>query len=216
MRPARSFFRRRIRVATAGLLVATLATLLVAPSCTDPVHDQEVQALGPENPAIPKGEFHRAGQPCLVCHGPEGPAQTQFSIAGTVFGNPFTPPYGTTGAVPTGSVGYNNAYIAIADDNGQQSSNIYSNCVGNFWATPAAFNPAFPVLVAVYPNGSSNPQTMFTQISRAGSCATCHSDPPNYNALGHIYIAATGGAYLGDQDCPADPNLADLQTGGLP
>ena len=83
--------------------------------------------------------------------------------------------------------------------------------------SPAAFSPAFPILVSVYANGSTtNPQTMFTQISRAGSCAECHSDPPNYNALGHIYMSATGSPYLGEQSCPADPNLADFATGGLP
>ena len=71
--------------------------------------------------------------------------------------------------------------------------------------------------ILVYANGSTtNPQTMFTQISRAGSCAECHSDPPNYNALGHIYMSATGSPYLGEQSCPADPNLADFATGGLP
>jgi hypothetical protein len=202
------------RLPTSALLVATTAALVVAPSCTDPVHDQEVQALGPENPEIPKGQYHRAGQPCTVCHGPEGPAQTQFSIAGTVFGNPFV----AQGTGPSGSVGYSNAYISIVDDNGQIAPPIYSNCVGNFWATPAAFNPAFPILVSVYANGATtNPQVMFTQIGRAGSCSTCHSDPPNYNAVGHIYLDAVGPqAYTGDQTCPADPNLADFQTGGIP
>jgi mono/diheme cytochrome c family protein len=178
------------------------------------VHDQAVQALGPEDPEIPPGQYHRAGQPCTVCHGPEGPAQTQFSVAGTIFGNPYI----AVGTGPSGSVGYNNAYISIVDDNGQISPAIESNCVGNFWATPAAFNPAFPILVSVYPAGqTTGAQVMYTQIGRSSSCADCHSDPPNYNAVGHVYIDAKGpGAYIGDQSCPADPNLADLETGGLP
>ena len=39
---------------TSCLLIAAMATAIVAPSCSDPVHDQEVQALGPEDPSIPK------------------------------------------------------------------------------------------------------------------------------------------------------------------
>ncbi len=151
---------RNLTLPASGLLVAAIATAVVVPSCSDPVHDQEVQALGPENPQIPPGEYHRAGQPCTVCHGPEGPAETQFAIAGTIFWNPYS----------LGSTGYNNAYIAMVDSNGQQSPPIYTNCVGNFWATPAAFNPAFPILVNVYPSGATSTSdvvTMFTQISRA-------------------------------------------------
>jgi hypothetical protein len=205
---------RRLRLPASALLVGAMALGLVVPSCTDPVHDQAVQALGPENPQIPPGQYHRAGQPCTVCHGPEGPAQTQFSIAGTVFGNPYIQEQANG---PTGSVGYNNAFIAIADDNGQIAPPIYSNCVGNFWATPAAFTPAYPILVQVYPAGqTTNPQVMFTQIGRAGSCAECHADPPNFNAVGHVYIDGKGPtAYAGDSECPVEPDLSQLQ-GGIP
>jgi hypothetical protein len=201
---------RNLTLPASGLLVAAIATAVVVPSCSDPVHDQEVQALGPENPQIPPGEYHRAGQPCTVCHGPEGPAQTQFAIAGTIFWNAYS----------VGSVGYNNAYVSMIDANGQQSPPIYTNCVGNFWATPAAFNPAFPILVNIYPSGSNTPQVMFTQISRATSCAECHADPPNYNALGQVWIEPSTITPPDDvqsqTNCPADPNLADYSTGGLP
>jgi cytochrome c553 len=192
------------------LIVAAIATAVVAPSCSDPVHDQEVQALGPEDPSIPKGEYHRAGQPCTVCHGPEGPAQTQFSVAGTIFWNPLE------GATDTGAFGVNNATISLVDATGSQVQ-ISTNCVGNFWITPAAYNPNFPMLAAVGYAGQPN-QSMFTQISRAGSCASCHSDPPNYDAVGHVYIT-TGTpvpAALQNGNCPVDPNLEDRGTGGLP
>jgi mono/diheme cytochrome c family protein len=192
-----------------GLLVAAIATAVVAPSCSDPVHDQEVQALGPEDPSIPKGEYHRAGQPCTVCHGPEGPAQTTFSIAGTIFWNPLE------GAGNTGAFGVNSATVSLVDATGSQVQ-ISTNCVGNFWITPAAYNPNFPVLVAVGAAGAAG-GSMFTPIGRAGSCATCHSDPPNYDAVGHVYVSTTPvPASLQNGNCPVDPNLEDEGTGGLP
>src|SRR5450432_160855 len=44
--------------------------------CGDPVHDTAVSALGPEAPGVPKGPLHRPGQPCVLCHGPQGSATT--------------------------------------------------------------------------------------------------------------------------------------------
>ena len=189
-----------------SLLVAAMATAVVAPSCQDPVHDQAVTALGPENPQVPKGQYHRAGQPCTTCHGPEGPAQTQFSVAGTIFWQPYAQPGGQN----QGELGANNALVSIVDSLGKQFQ-VVTNCVGNFWTTSAAFNPAFPIKVAVYSPEGKAALPMFSQISRAGSCAECHSDPPNYNALGHVYIG-TGAIPAADLGavCPVDPNLADF------
>jgi hypothetical protein len=187
-----------------ALLVAAIATAVVAPSCSDPVHDQEVAALGPENPAIPKGQYHRAGQPCGVCHGPEGPAQSTFTLAGTIFWNPLE------GNGSTGAVGANNATVSVVDSLGVPTL-ISTNCVGNFWVTAAAYNPSFPLLVAVYtPEGTGAQPQMFTQISRTSSCATCHADPANYNAVGHVYLSSNP-IPAADQNvtCPVDPNLED-------
>jgi cytochrome c553 len=186
---------------TSCLLALAIATAIVAPSCSDPVHDQEVQALGPEKAGIPPSQYHRAGQPCTVCHGPEGPASTQFSMAGTIF----YAPYSAT------SIGYGDqgAYISMVDANGQHSPPITTNCVGNWWTTSSTFNPAFPVLVEVFPTATSSTGIpMVTQISRATSCAECHADPSSYNAVGHIY--AGGSPPATDPypaSCPVDPNL---------
>ncbi len=193
-----------------GLLVAGIATAVVVPSCSDPVHDQEVAALGPENPKIPQGQYHRAGQPCTYCHGPEGPAQTQFALAGTIFWQPFEQPSGKQG-----ELGANAAVVSVVDDLGATIL-IQTNCVGNFWITPGAgsFNPQFPILVSVFPPGSQSPQVMFTEIGRASSCGECHADPPNYNAVGHVYLTQ-GDIPAGQNNvsCPVDPNLADFAIG---
>jgi hypothetical protein len=201
----------RLRLPLTGIFLGAIATAVVAPACQDPVHDQEVSALGPENPQVPRGQYHRAGQPCTVCHGPEGPAQTQFSVAGTIFWQPYAQPNGQN----QGELGASNAQVSMVDSLGKQFA-VVTNCVGNFWTTPAAFNPAFPIKVSVFTPELKGAPPMFSQISRAGSCAECHSDPPNYNALGHIYLGAgpVPAADVGAA-CPVDPNLADL-GGGIP
>ena len=56
-----------------------------ARATSNPVHDNEVAALGPEDPSVPPGPDHRPGQPCLVCHGGSGPASAQFAVGGTVY-----------------------------------------------------------------------------------------------------------------------------------
>ena len=181
-------------------------------SCADPVHDALVKSLGPEDPSIPQGEYHRAGQPCTACHGPEGPAKTEFSIAGTIFWAGGVAQY--SGSV----VGVNNATVSVEDSLGTQTQ-IQTNCVGNFFVRPGDYTPAFPILAAVYAGAGNKYQSkMATQISRSGSCADCHFDPVNYNAPGHIFIQP--GLPPADQlaanaNCPVNPDLADSPSGGL-
>ena len=47
--------------------VAPLLFAAFAASCAEPVHDQQVKALGDDPQGIPDNEFHRAGQPCRKC-----------------------------------------------------------------------------------------------------------------------------------------------------
>jgi hypothetical protein len=176
-----------------------LPVLLALASCnSDPVHDGEVAALGGEAPGIPKGEYHRAGQPCLVCHGGLGPASKQFSIAGTVFGGPFS--YTTNDTLGVGG-----ATVVFLDDNGA-SANSSTNCVGNFYLAADSSTgwpsfPAFPVKTEVVsPTGSVI--QMPSHIGRDGSCATCHQDPPSLSTLGHVWVTYSPTA---PPSCPVNP-----------
>ena len=74
---------RRI-LAFLGVTLVTFSACLAVAGC-DPVHEQKMSALGGEAPGVPKGPTHRPGQPCLVCHGSQGPESPQFSVAGTVY-----------------------------------------------------------------------------------------------------------------------------------
>lgn len=192
-------------------LVAALAAASAFSACsTDPVHDDAVSALGPEAANIPKGQYHRAGQPCVVCHGPEGPANTQFSIAGTVFFGP------ANNAAP---VGVGNVTVQLEDDS-QSKFSVTTNCVGNFWVKPSDWNPAFPVLASIAgnPQGTMLQQTMVSHIGRDPSCGDCHQYPTNlnyYQTPGLIHLSPTDDPkYKGDPSCPASPTPAGL--GGTP
>jgi len=201
--------RMRIPLLLAGAMVVTA----IVASCADPVHDQLVESLGPEDPSIPEGQYHRAGQPCTACHGPEGPAKTQFSLAGTIFWSGGVAQY--SGSV----IGVNNAVVSV-EDALANTIQVQTNCVGNFFVTPSTYTPAFPILVGVF-EGPGNQYTarMATEIGRATSCAECHFDPVNYDTPGHIFL--TGGAppeaeVNANSNCPVDPNLADSPTAALP
>ena len=202
----------RLGLRFGGLLAAALCVAAGISSCADPVHDQQVAALGPEIAGIPQGEFHRAGQPCTVCHGPEGPAKNEFSLAGTIFWA------GGVGQYTNNAIGVNQASVSVEDSLGVPTT-IATNCVGNFYVPKAQQGFAFPILVSVYA-GPNNEFTakMTTQISRATSCGTCHTDPVNYNAVGHIF--ASGGApptalVAANNACPVNPDLAGSNgTGG--
>jgi hypothetical protein len=179
--------KRPSQVAIASIIIAALTALLG--SCGDPVHDGQVAALGGEAPGVPQGEFHRAGQPCGVCHGPDGPASLAFTLAGTVFAQQFPQ-----------AVGVDVAQVLFVDDN-QAHFNVNTNCVGNFFITANDWNPAFPVKAGVSVGGP--PLLMQSHISREVSCANCHRDPPGLDSPGHIYTLSTPNPM--NPSCPVSP-----------
>ncbi len=201
-----------MRIGHIALALPLLAVAL-APmaACTfDPVHQSLVDQLGPEASSIPKGEYHRAGQPCTVCHGDEGPANEKFSIAGTVFSGP-----NNTGI---GFFGASGVTVYLEDDN-RTMFQVKTNCVGNFWVRPQDWQPQFPVLVTVACSdpacGGSGQQSMRSHIGRESSCGMCHqvqSYPTQpgavvnyYQTPGVIYLRGDDPNYKGDPSCPVQP-----------
>ena len=176
------------RLIQAALSVGALFFVAsVGPSCSlDPVHDGEVKALGGEDPNIPQGQYHRAGQPCTVCHGGEGPANTVFSLAGTIYYQSYDQ------ANPTVPVGVDQAFVRIID--GEAAHHCFvTNCMGNFYATPDEFGNKglkFPLLVSVQKVNGKNaqPVAMVGHIGRESSCSNCHKDPSFFDSPGHIYV----------------------------
>ncbi len=167
-----------MRLGASQLLVAALAALpLGALSCYDPVHDQEVAALGPEAPGVSPGPLHRPGQPCNVCHGGIGPANLRFSVAGTVFlyqqGSP--PP-----AV--------NAAVQLEDVTGRTWHST-TNAAGNFFVPQSNWAPIYPLSVlGVVDSSGKITQTMATLDNREGSCAACHTTTSGPDSAGLVYL----------------------------
>ncbi len=151
--------------------VVFVAIAFAIASC-DPVHQEAVDDLGPEQAGVPKGPTHRPGQPCLVCHGGSGPGSPTFSVAGTVF---------RTKAERTGAAG---VLVILADADGVTKA-FRTNEVGTFYVQDSQWAPRFP-LRAVVRNGTTDLE-MKTLINGDGSCGSCHRDPAAPDAVGHVY-----------------------------
>jgi hypothetical protein len=155
---------------SASLIVAFAAS---ATSCAEPVHDLQVKELGDDPQSIPDGEFHRAGQPCLTCHGFFGPATQRFAVAGTIFSGPLK------------GVGADQVTVELVDSDGSQR-NVPTNCVGNFFVRAEDWDPGFPI--GVWLRRGDDINRMQSQISREGSCSICHKDPPSFDTPGHVHL----------------------------
>lgn len=155
-----------------GVLVAVLGLAALAGSC-DPVHEQAMDDLGPEAPGIPRGPTHRAGQPCLVCHGERGPEGPTMSVAGTIF------------RAREGRVGVAGATVKLTDATGE-TREYPTNEVGTFYVEKKYWAPVFPLTAKVAFAGTE--VEMLTPINVDGSCGSCHRDPAARDAVGHIFL----------------------------
>jgi len=164
-----------------SIVVACVAGASI--SCLgDVVQSNGVSALGEDPTGMRNGPLHRAGQPCLVCHGGQGPANAQFSVAGTIY---------RSHDVATGVNGVN---VTLTDSIGN-SITALTNDVGNFYLTPKQFTPTYPVRVTIQYLTVTTP--MLTHIGREGSCATCHLDPEGLNSAGHIFVVGSDSDFPG-------------------
>ena len=154
--------------------------------CADPVHADLVASLGPEAAGVAPGPLHRPGQPCLVCHGGEGPGKLRFSVGGTI--------YAIRGEPPP-AVG---AAVQVEDVQGNYWTTD-TNAAGNFFVELAHFAPAFPIRMEVVSADGTTTQRMQTYSGRDGSCADCHSDPMSPRSTGPVYLSVGSG---GDGGAP--------------
>jgi hypothetical protein len=164
--------RRAAATLVLGLLLAAPAPLS---GCNDETHDEQVAALGGEDPNVPPGPDHRPGQPCLTCHGGIGPAKEQFSIGGTVY------------AVEGQSAPAVGATVQIEDITGALGT-AQSNEAGNFYITVQDWSPTYPILPQV--TLGSTTEQMTTHVGRTGSCGDCHSNPASPTSAGPVYMMA--------------------------
>ncbi len=206
----------------AFVVAAAIAAVSVGTSCTlDPVHDKTVSNLGPENASLypVESQYHRPGEPCAVCHSSDGPATTEFALAGTVFWGP-----------DDYDARVDNAYVSILDANKTRRCFV-TNCSGNFFVKKADWTTLkFPVLLAVERTikpGQGNEHTlkyraMGGHIGRESSCGTCHLQDPQHQSVRdfgspgwiHLYdTQAEANAQKGPAvTCPPPPEYVQVQT----
>jgi hypothetical protein len=156
--------------------IAVLVALAGA-GCSDPVHEQEVAALGGEAPGVSPGPTHRPGQPCLVCHGGQGPASLEFSIGGTIF---LYPDDTSQPAV--------NAQVEVEDALGRFYRST-TNSAGNFYILQSVWSPNYPLEVPVVADQTGmTSEVMGSLDNRSGSCAECHQEKEGPNSAGPVYL----------------------------
>lgn len=158
------------RVLLGALLLGGL--LGTSASCMNPVHSDAVAALGDEVSGVREGPTHRPGQPCLVCHGGDGPGP-DFAMAGTVYEK-----LGTA----TPSV---NTEVVLTDATGSTHTEK-TNSVGNFYIQANRWTPTYPVSVLVQRDGVK--QNMLTRIGRQTACATCHKSGGSSTTVAAVYL----------------------------
>ncbi len=154
--------------------------VFVAAAACDPVHGDQIDALGGEAPTVRIGPLHRPGQPCLTCHDGAIGDPPGFTAAGTIYVNAGD----RKPAV--------NATVTLSSADGSPPFETTTNAAGNFYVVPRDFTPVYPMKVAVSYAGTN--VQMVSSIGRDGSCAGCHSDPPGTASPGHVYIPDDGGA----------------------
>lgn len=175
-----------MRSRAALLLVPLLAA--AAAGCDDPVHDELVASLGPENPSVPPGPLHRPGQPCLACHDGTGPASLVMVFGGTAYEY-----YNQTPPLVSGTVQFTDA--------AGSTFTTETNCAGNFWVQAVDWSPTFPVHVDLA-YGGYQPETMRSHMGRAASCATCHTGTDSSTTVEQVYFDGDDTMTYPPSGCP--------------
>lgn len=152
---------------------AVLALTVALVACGDPAVDDRADALGAEDPKVPEGPSHRPGQPCLACHDGSQADVRRFSVAGTIY------------TVEGGDEVAAGAIVELVDAFGE-TFRVATNCAGNFYVEPGAYDPTYPVWVAL--ESGDDRIEMESPIGRDGSCATCHAHPAGKASAGRVYL----------------------------
>jgi hypothetical protein len=158
--------------------MARWLALTAAVVACDPVHQNEIDALGGNAPGVRNGPLHRPGQPCLVCHDGDIGDPKEFSVAGTVFQR------------PSDREPVDGAQVTLTGSDGTTFEAV-TNAAGNFYVQPSQWTPTFPMRTSVVWQGEQ--VAMHTNVGRDGSCASCHVDPAGPSSPGHVYLMLDDG-----------------------
>ena len=180
----------------AVVLAATLGSCSIFPQ--DPVHEAAVKAMGDETPGtVPESQYHRPGQPCLVCHSNQGPADLQLRLGGTIFWGRCDckpgAPANQGGCDAAKGKTWDQTPVEGAEvrilDSKHRNRCFRTNCAGNFMV-PVSDPVEFPFLVSVFKVSNGNPilRSMGGHVGREGSCSGCHKNPSYQDSPGQIRL----------------------------
>jgi hypothetical protein len=168
---------RHARALAGWTALAGLGLLAALAGC-DPVHSDQVAALGGETNGVGPGPRHRPGQPCTLCHDGTFGKPKAFAVAGTVF---------ATADATTAMQGVD---VTLTGADGKTFV-AHTNEAGNFYVTPGELAPRYPMHVSISSGGTT--VTMQSHVGWAASCATCHADPAGPDSPGHVYFEVPNG-----------------------
>ena len=185
-----------------ALLISTVALLA---ACANPAVEARIEALGEEpNPDLQDFQYHRPGQPCVLCHGEYEEEEPIMSLGGTIYQR-------LDDAMPV-----DGAKVIVYDSSGDPPRTATTNCVGNFWFAKEDYDPLFPVHVEVrYPlaDGTERLTPMNSRIGRDGSCASCHvivgDKLHTQSSPGRVFCTEDPTLFIKPvrTDCPVPPPL---------
>lgn len=168
--------------------------------CGNPAVDVRIDALGEEKSGVEPGEFHRPGQPCVLCHSTYYGAEPEMSVGGTIY------------ATPKQDIPVAGVRVTMIDAQGDART-VTTNCIGNFFIPKESWDPLFPLHAEIEfdvpgTEGLEKRAVMATRINRDGSCAGCHEGAPNQGSPGRVYCALDSAGYdfpEPDASCPGAP-----------
>ncbi len=180
--PGRATFTSHTRRALMAIMVATTPS-----ACSDPIPEQQIEELGPEDPNVPPSAEHRPGQPCVLCHGGSRPgdAEPKLELGGTVY--LYNPIYYCQSrvSVPAPLVPMPGVEVVVLDAN-NQTRVMLTNAAGNFMLEPRGNDLEYPLWVKLRYNGIN--LAMDSRVFRDGSCATCHGLEYGPDSAGPVHL----------------------------
>lgn len=190
-----------------GVVVSALLGLGSASCDLDPVQSASEKLLAEDDPLFAPSPWHRAGQPCTVCHSDRGEASPKMALAGTVYWDP-------AGQIPAAGIHVRVADAATTDR--KRGRCFVTNCNGNFYVLPDEFpGLTYPLLVSIQAPelGPAGLVNMNSHIGREPSCAGCHRTYRDIDTPGPISIYRTDAEVKAKNPklaaCPPPPDVEE-------
>ena len=159
----------------------------VSCACSDPIPEEQIEALGPEDPNVPAGPLHRPGQPCVLCHGGSRPgdAEPKLELGGTVY--LYNPIFYCQSRVSVSAPQQPapGVEVEVLDANNQVRV-MTTNAAGNFMLERGGNELEYPLWVKLRYNGIDLP--MDSRVFRDGSCASCHGMEYELDSAGPVHL----------------------------